>query len=148
MADIKNNEFQEIKLRIKKYLELENVSILAGAGTSFHLGAPIIRKVLELEGLKTICQTSIKTYFGEDGDPSYEDLFNCLQADKFLKEKKKENADDINNVMVEMQKWLFKNCDTHKTTIREQYSDDSNLQKNPYYYHEAFIKKLLKRPII
>lgn len=146
MADIKNNEFQEIKLRIKKYLELENVSILAGAGTSFHLGAPIIRKVLELEGLKTICQTSIKTYFGEDGDPSYEDLFNCLQADKFLKEKKKENADDINNVMVEMQKWLFKNCDTHKTTIREQYSDDSNLQKNPYYYHEAFIKKLLQRP--
>lgn len=146
MADIKNNEFQEIKLRIKKYLELENVSILAGAGASYHLGAPIIRKVLETDELKTICQTSVKAYFGEDGDPSYEDLFNCLQADKYLKEKKRESADDINNVMVEMQKWLFKNCDTHKTTIREQYSDDSNLQKNPYYYHEAFIKKLLQRP--
>lgn len=36
---------QELKLRIKKYLELENVSILAGAGTSFHLGAPIIHEV-------------------------------------------------------------------------------------------------------
>ena len=138
--------FQEIKLKIKKYLELENVSVLAGAGTSYHLGAPIIRKVLETHELKTICQTSVKAYFGEDGDPSYEDLFNCLQADKYLKEKKRENADDINIVMVEMQKWLFKNCDTHKTTIREQYSDDSNLQKKPYYYHEAFIKKLLQRP--
>ncbi len=34
---------QQIKLRIKKYLELENVSVLAGAGASFHLGAPIKR---------------------------------------------------------------------------------------------------------
>lgn len=146
MANIKNSEFQEIKLRIKKYLELENVSILAGAGTSFHLGAPIIRKVLELDELKTMCITSVKTYFGEGGDPSYEDLFNCLQADKYLKEKKRENADYINNVMVEMQKWLYKNCDTQKTTIREEYTVDSNLQKNRYYYHEVFIKKLLQRP--
>lgn len=38
----KTDDTQEIKLRIKKYLELENVSFLAGAGTSFHLGAPII----------------------------------------------------------------------------------------------------------
>lgn len=144
MADIKNNEFQEIKLRIKKYLELENVSVLAGAGTSFHLGAPIIRCVPE--GLKSTCQDYINKYFGESGDPSYEDLFNCLQADKYLKEKKKENADDINSVMVEMQKWLFKNCDTQKTTIHKQYSDDSHLLNNRYYYHEAFIKKLLQRP--
>ena len=40
-----DNTFQEIKLRIKKYLELENVSVLAGAGTSFHLGAPIILEI-------------------------------------------------------------------------------------------------------
>ena len=133
--------FQEIKLKIKKYLELENVSVLAGAGTSYHLGAPIIREVPE--GLKPKCKDSITEYFGDGANPSYEDLFNCLQADKYLKEKKGESIDDINNVMVEMQKWLFKNCDTHKTTIREQYSDDSNLQKKPYYYHEAFIKKLL-----
>lgn len=136
--------FQEIKLKIKKYLELENVSVLAGAGTSYHLGAPIIREVPE--GLKPKCKDSITEYFGDGANPSYEDLFNCLQADKYLKEKKGESIDDINNVMVEMQKWLFKNCDTHKTTIREQYSDDSNLQKKPYYYHEAFIKKLLQRP--
>lgn len=144
MADIKNNEFQEIKLRIKKYLELENVSILAGAGTSFHLGAPIIRNVPE--GLKGDCEESIKTYFGEGKDPSYEDLFNCLQADKYLKEKKGEDTKGICDVMMKMQQWLFQNCDTQKTTIHDLYSGDSHLQNNPYYYHEAFIKKLLQRP--
>lgn len=144
MADIKNNEFQEIKLRIKKYLELENVSILAGAGTSFHLGAPIIRNVPE--GLKGDCEESIKTYFGEGNDPSYEDLFNCLQADKYLKEKKGEDTKGTCDVMMKMQKWLFENCDTEKTTIHEQYADDSQLLNNRYYYHEAFIKKLLQRP--
>ena len=35
-----SKDIQEIKLKVKKYLELENVSVLAGAGTSFHLGAP------------------------------------------------------------------------------------------------------------
>lgn len=144
MADIKNNEFQEIKLRIKKYLELENVSILAGAGTSFHLGAPIIRTVPE--GLKCDCEDSIRTYFGEGKDPSYEDLFNCLQADKYLKEKKGEDTKGICDVMMKMQQWLFQNCDTQKINLHSQYKSDSQLQKNRYYYHEAFIKKLLQRP--
>lgn len=148
MEDISNKEkaktAQEVKLRIKKYLELENVSVLAGAGTSFHLGAPIIRSVPE--GLKSKCQDSINKYFGVNGNPSYEDLFNCLQADKYLKEKKGENTDDINNVMIEMQKWLFNNCDTQKTTIHELYKYDGLLQVNRYHYHEAFVKKLLQRP--
>ena len=144
MADIKNNVFQEIRLRIKKYLELENVSVLAGAGTSFHLGAPIIRNVPE--GLKGDCEESIKTYFGEDKDPSYEDVFNCLQADKYLKEKKGEDTKGICDVMMKMQQWLFQNCDTQKINLHSQYKSDSQLQKNRYYYHEAFIKKLLQRP--
>ena len=141
---VKEPSSQELKLRIKKYLELENVSILAGAGTSFHLGAPIIRNVPE--GLKGDCEESIKTYFGEGNDPSYEDLFNCLQADKYLKEKKGEDTKGTCDVMMKMQKWLFENCDTEKTTIHEQYADDSQLLNNRYYYHEAFIKKLLQRP--
>ena len=33
-----DEKLQELKLRIKKYLELENVSILAGAGTSLKMG--------------------------------------------------------------------------------------------------------------
>lgn len=136
--------FQEIKLKIKKYLELDNVTVLAGAGTSFHLGAPIIREVPE--GLKPKCKDSITEYFGDGANPSYEDLFNCLQADKYLKEKKGESIDDINSVMVEMQKWLFKNCDTQKTSIHSLYNDDSQLSNNRYHYHEVFIKKLLQRP--
>ena len=148
MEDISKKEktktAQEIKLRIKKYLELENVSVLAGAGTSFHLGAPIIRSIPD--GLKGVCQESVEKYFGIGTDPSYEDLFNCLQADKYLKEKKKESVDDITRVMVEMQKWLFDSCDTQNTTIHDLYKDDNLLQVNRYYYHEAFLKKLLQRP--
>jgi hypothetical protein len=82
------NSIEEERLRIKKYLELENVSVLAGAGTSFHLGAPIIRNIPK--DLKDICKKDIETYLGESGNPSYEDLFNCLQADRFIKGKKGE----------------------------------------------------------
>lgn len=87
MATINDMDINEIKLRIKKYLELDNVSVLAGAGTSFHLGAPIIRKVPD--ELKKICKVEIEKYFGDGAEPSYEDLFNCLQADRYLGEKKK-----------------------------------------------------------
>ena len=78
---------ESIKLKVKKYLELENVSFLFGAGSSFHLGAPIIRTIPQ--PLKDQCLDEITHYFGEGADPSYEDLFNCLQADRYLKEMKK-----------------------------------------------------------
>ena len=70
------NQFQEIKLRIKKYLELENVSVLAGAGTSFHLGAPIIREIPE--ELKPQLSIEINEYFPSESKPSYEDLMVVL----------------------------------------------------------------------
>ena len=54
-------EYKEIQLLIKKYLSLENVNFLTGAGTSFHLGAPVIREVPE--GLKEVCKKSIEKYF-------------------------------------------------------------------------------------
>ena len=140
-----SKDIQEIKLKVKKYLELENVSVLAGAGTSFHLGAPIIRTLPE--DLKASCASEITKYFGEDANiPSYEDLFNCLQADRFLREQKHVCACDINNKIVEMQKWLFDKCDTNKTELNDNYKCDENLQANRYYYHEKFIKKLLQRP--
>lgn len=140
-----SKDIQEIKLKVKKYLELENVSVLAGAGTSFHLGAPIIRTLPE--DLKASCASEITKYFGEDANiPSYEDLFNCFQADRFLREQKHVCACDINNKIVEMQKWLFDKCDTNKTELNDNYKYDENLQANRYYYHEKFIKKLLQRP--
>ena len=139
-----DNTFQEIKLRIKKYLELENVSVLAGAGPSFHLGAPIIREIPE--ELKLQLSIEINEYFPSESKPSYEDLFNCLQADKFIKEKKNEDTSALNEKINLMQKWLFENCNTEKTVLPEPYKDEKNLQQNRYFYHEMFIKKLLQRP--
>jgi len=108
------------------------------------LGAPIIRNVPD--GLKEICQTSIDEYFPASATPSYEELFNCLQADRYVKEKKGEDVDAINSTLQEMQKWLFKNCDTQQTSIPTLYEGDKKLQGNRYYYHEMFVKKLLQRP--
>lgn len=143
---------EEMKIKIRKYLDLDNVTILAGAGTSFHLGAPIIRTIPD--ELKVSLKDEIETYFGAGTNPSYEDLFNCLQADLFLKEKKKEDVKHIKLKMSEMQRWLFKNCNTEKIDLEEKYKeekykdykDDEHLKTNRYHYHEMFIKKLLQRP--
>lgn len=132
----------ENRIRVKKYLGLENVSILAGAGTSWHLGAPVIRTIPQ--GLIETCQEDIKTYFGEDVNPSFEDLFNCLQADRFIKTKKGESTKDIDDSIKNMQQWLFDNCNTANTELNVK--DDERLENNRYHYHEAFIKKLLQRP--
>ena len=136
---------ENIRLKIKKYLELENVSVLFGAGSSFHLGAPVIRSIPE--ELKDECIPEITEYFGAGANPSYEDLFNCLQADLYLKKMKGEALADIEQSMVKMQKWLFVQCDTNKTTLNSNYTDDIKLQKNRYHYHEVVIKKLLQRPV-
>lgn len=139
-----SNIAEQYKLKVKKYLELENVSVLAGAGTSFHLGAPVIRTIPK--ELKSKCTDEIIRYFGKDADPSYEDLVNCLQADRYMKEKKGVCVCEINESIAKMQKWLFENCNTQKTKIQERYETDPKLKKNRYHYHEAFIKKLLQRP--
>ena len=142
MEDDKKQNMQSLKLKLKKYLELENVSILAGAGTSWHLGAPTIRKIPD--ELKKEMSKEINLYFPKNSEPSYEDLFNCLQADKFLKINKNENTDEIQKSIHKMQNWLFSNCNTEKTTVKDK--ENLLLKENRYYYHELFIKKLLQRP--
>src|SRR3546814_6693179 len=59
---------------------------------------------------------------------------------------KKEDVSSLNKSMIKMQKWLFEQCDTNKTTIQKLYTNDLKLQKNRYHYHEAMDKKLLQRP--
>lgn len=140
----KLKEQEKYRIKVKKYLELENVSVLAGAGTSFHLGAPVIRTIPA--DLKEQCKEEITKYFGEDADPSYEDLINCLQANRYINEKKKVCVCDINKSITKMQNWLFENCNTQKTEIHSIYESDDKLKNNRYHYHEAFIKKLLQRP--
>jgi len=138
------NSIEKEKIRIRKYLELENVSVLTGAGTSYHIGAPVIRNIHH--DLKPQCEKDIFKYFGKGKEPSFEDLFNCLQADRFIKEKKGEDVKDINSSITIMQKWLFENCNTEKIKINGDYANDENLKQNRYHYHESFIKKLLQRP--
>lgn len=132
----------ENKLRVKKYLGLENVSVLAGAGTSWHLGAPVIRSIPT--ELKQDCEKDIETYFGKGKNPSFEDLMNCLQADRFIKGKKGESITEIDKSIKTMQKWLFDNCNTEKTKLN--ITDDERLNKSRYHFHEIFIKRLLQRP--
>ncbi|MDR1224066.1 MAG: SIR2 family protein [Tannerella sp.] len=139
-----NDLSEKYRLQVKKYLELENVSILTGAGTSFHLGAPVIRTIPQK--LKDLCKDEISTYFEVDADPSYEDLFNCLQADRYIKEKKGVCVCDINKSIAKMQKWLFENCNTQKTEIHNLHKENAKLIRNRYHYHEMLIKKLLQRP--
>lgn len=137
---------KELKIKIRKYLELENVSILAGAGTSWHLGAPIIRTIPE--GLKSEVKTEIERYFGKDANPSYEDLFNCLQADRYLKNKKNEDFDDTNKSINKMQKWLYENCNIKVSEFPKSLDTEvaEKLNQDRCFYHERFIKKLLQRP--
>ena len=87
MDNQKDQQIRELRIKIKKYLELENVSFLLGAGTSFHLGTPIIRRVKDCTDLDVTKE--VNEYFPDGADPSYEDLFNCLQADIFLAKQKK-----------------------------------------------------------
>ena len=140
MTDLIN----ENKIRIKKYLGLDNVSVLAGAGTSWHLGAPIIRSITAQPELEQLCKIDIETYFGQGKNPSFEDLMNCLQADRFIKEKKGESISEIDKSIKAMQKWLFDNCNTEKTKLN--ITNDERLNKNRYHFHETFIKRLLQRP--
>ena len=140
-----NSDLQEkYRLKVKKYLELDNVSILAGAGTSYHLGAPTIRLIPD--GLKVQCTGEIDRYFNKGDSPSLEDLFNCLQAERYIMTKKGANTDAIDKSIAEMQMWLFNQCNTQNTEIRDENKQDSKLVRNRYHYHEMLIKKLLQRP--
>ena len=141
---VRDTETETLRLKIKRYLEPDNVSILAGAGTSFHLGAPIIRTVPD--DLAKSCAKGIEKYFGKGAKPSYEDLFNCLQAESFLSQKKGRKVLTNATLMQKMQNWLFDNCNTERCEINKSYKDDDNLKANRYFYHEMLIKKLLQRP--
>ena len=139
-----DKQYKETQLKIKKYLSLENVSFLTGAGTSFHLGAPVIRDIPE--GLKAVCKDAIEKYFGIDANPPYEELFNSLQAAKLLAGNKGDDTAEIESTIKAMQKWLFENCNTQNTEIHSLYRSDDKLKANKYHYHETFIKKILQRP--
>ena len=82
----------------------------------------------------------VKKYFANEVAPSYEDLFNCLQADIFLVKQKRGDYSKQEKSIRKMQKWLFDHCNTELTTIHETYKDDEYLNiKFPTNYTNPFL---------
>lgn len=94
----------KIKLMIKNYLELDNVSFLFGSGTSIHLGAVAIRNFpIEVE----------KYIVDEDKKPELQGIYDeldttvkALQAD-FLKYGKEKIGEDSVETFLNEKGWEF-----------------------------------------
>jgi len=155
IGDKKNKDLEKIGHRIKNYLELDNVCILAGAGTSFHIGAPIIRSIPKemhdnLENnknLNDLYNSKIKEFKKNYNDISLEEFIDYIQAERFIMKIKGNDVKEHNDLINLIQEQLFNLCNTQYTSINEEYKTDLNLKENKYFYHEKFIKKLLQRPV-
>ena len=149
------NDLEKIRLRIKNYMEMDNVSVLAGAGTSFHLGAPIIRTIPEEINEKLIGDEEVKEFYISKmadlektfDNISLEKFLNYLQAERFIEAFKGKEIESHNKLIRKIQSELFTLCNTEITTIPDEYSDDEQLKENKYFYHEKMLKKLLQRPV-
>ena len=143
----KEKKTKETQQRIKKYLELENVSILAGAGASYHLGIPTMKNSFNDLKKHAKVKNKITKYFESPENKTLEDLLNCLQADRFIKQHKNKKDNTIDKTIKNIQRYLFKECNIEqlKLTRLSEYIDEK-LRKNTYHYHEILIKKLLQRP--
>ncbi len=153
-------DVQKVKVRLKNYLELDNVSVLVGAGTSYHLGAPVIRTISDDIHSLLSDNPKIKQFYGEKLSElaggteenahlkvSLEDFLNFLQAERFTAEKKGKNIDKHTLLIKGIQLVLFKLCNTEEIDLHDDYKEDIKLQKNKYHYHEKMIKKLLQRSV-
>lgn len=146
---------ERVKLLIKKYLELNNVSILTGAGTSFHLGAPVIRAIPQeihnalkaTEEVKDSYQQKLDELGGNYADIALEKFINYLQASRFILGSRREDTTDIDRLISTIQEKLFKLCNTEQIPLNSEYISDEHLKGNKYFYHEKFVKKILQRPV-
>jgi len=162
---------ERIKLLIKNYLELDNVSFLFGSGSSIHLGAVSIRNFpVEVEqyintkgeGISTEFTNTIKHLQnigakddiirdGTDIKIEYEKVLNYLIAKDFtLDEENAERTDKIKELIIAIKEGLFSVCninnrDIPKDKIKKEYYDI--VKENKYHFHEKFIKALLQRPL-
>jgi hypothetical protein len=143
-TDDENQEkaFERIKLLIKNYLELDNVSFLFGSGSSIHLGAVSIRNFpVEVEDYIKTTDEEISSEFtktikhlqnietdddiirdGADIKIEYEKVLNYLIAKDFtLDEENAERTDKIKELIITIKEGLFSVCniDTRKipTTV-------------------------------
>lgn len=147
------NDLQKIKLRIKNYLELDNVSLLIGAGASFHLGAPIIRKIPQ-EIIDDISKNKeLKKFYDKqfkavnNSEISLEEFLNFLIAERYLLKTQQQDTKNHTDLITAIQTSLFKLCNTQNIELKTEYKDDTNLKTNRYFFHEKLVKKVLQRPI-
>lgn len=151
----KETNKEKVRLKIKNYIELDNVSILAGAGTSFHLGAPTIGKIpkeinealTKNNEVNKFYEKKINSIAKSYEDISLEDFINYLQAERFTEIKRKNKVADYDKLIAEIQNQLFQLCNTKTTELQNDYKDDEKLENNRYFYHEKLVKKLLQRPV-
>jgi hypothetical protein len=154
----KETQIDKLRSRIKNYLELDNVSLLAGAGTSFHLGAPTIRTIppdlheaLSADDkIGEFYNGKVREVAGEGGDfnqVEVETFLNYLQASRFVMQTTGKPVKKTTALISKIQSKLFRMCNTQLTQLHTEYADDEQLKKNKYFYHEKFIKKLLQRPV-
>ena len=129
---------ERIKLLIKNYLELDNVSFLFGSGSSIHLGAVSIRNFpIEVEEYIKTKGEEITTEFvntikhlqnietgddivrdGKDIKIEYEKVLNYLIAKDFtLDEENSERTDKIKELIIAIKEGLFTVCNIDKTKI-------------------------------
>ncbi len=166
----KEKLFDRIKLLIKNYLELDNVSFLFGSGSSIYLGAVSIRnfpKVVEehirndtelhdelirtIKSLQGLQEDNDVVRDGEDLKIEFEGLLNFLIAkDYVLDEEQKQRTDKIGDLIVAIKEGLFNVCNIDKLPIPEEKIKKEYLgiiKSNKYHFHEKFLKSLLQRPL-
>ncbi|MEI9918943.1 MAG: SIR2 family protein [Bacteroidota bacterium] len=103
-----------VRLMLKNYLELDNVSFLFGSGTSIHLGAVAIRnfpieveEYIDEQGLKDELQSHIKELqFELKGDRADKDSFKDARGWDFIVENDLVRDGQSNEIAIEYEKVL------------------------------------------
>lgn len=112
-----NNVINKIKLMLKNYLELDNVSFLFGSGTSIHLGAVAIRNFpKEVEeyvittndgSLKKELLSTIEALQADQlGEKKHGDVFEDQRGWKFIVDDKIIRDNTSNEIAIEYEKVL------------------------------------------
>ena len=162
---------ERIKLILKNYLELDNVSFLFGSGSSIHLGAVSIRNFpnevekhiqtkgtdIEKEFINTIkllqCKKGEDDIDREKSDIKieYEKVLNYLIAkDYTLDSENTERTDKIKELIISIKEGLFSVCNVNDRQVPNDLIKADYLkitENNKYHFHEKFLKALLQRPL-
>jgi hypothetical protein len=173
-----DKSIQKIKVLLKSYLELDNVSFLFGAGSSMNIGSVSIANIplkieesiksaiIDISGIPTPdllypefisiirdLQKENPEKRNAKGEIQYslEKLLNYLVAQEYILDinPKAVKHEHLLDLIRTIKQGLFQLCDIEKLSIAGWLSGDekTNLERNKYFYHEKFTKKILQRPL-